>query len=64
MGKRSYEIPPLFVRVTETERKYIEAACKIQYGRVEGNLSEFVRRSVLLVSKQIIARHRKKGGGS
>lgn len=48
-----------FVRVPENERKIIEAAIKLKYGRVDGFISAFVRRAMLLYARQVIKKARK-----
>lgn len=52
--RRSYDVPPLFVRVTEKENDIIEAALRIKYGKAEGNKSRFVRQAVLAAAIRII----------
>ena len=62
-NKRTSEVPPLFVRLTERENRVIEAAIKLRYGEVEGNKSQFVRQAVLYVAAQIIREKRQKSEG-
>jgi len=54
---------PLFVRLDEKERQVIEYACQIERGKVQGEMSAFTRRVLLLYSKRVIERHRKKAEG-
>lgn len=54
---------PLFVRLSDKERKVIEYACKIERGKVRGEMSAFTRRILLLYSRDVIEQHRKKAEG-
>jgi len=53
---------PLFIRMSQRERKVVEYACKVRHGDVEGYLSDFSRRALLAYSKAIIKKHREKAG--
>lgn len=54
---------PLFIRMSQRERKVVEYACKVRHGAVEGYLSGFSRRALLAYSKAVIKKHREKAGG-
>jgi len=53
---------PLFIRMSQRERKVVEYACKVRHGAVEGYLSDFSRRALLAYSKAVIKQHKKKAG--
>ena len=53
---------PLFIRMSQRERKIVEYACKVRHGAVEGYLSDFSRRALLAYSKAVIQQYKKKAG--
>lgn len=54
---------PLFIRMSQRERKVVEYACKVRHGAVEGYLSDFSRRALLAYSKAVIKKRRENAGG-
>ena len=54
---------PLFIRMSQRERKIVEYACKVRHGAVDGYLSDFSRQALLAYSKAVIQQHKKKKAG-
>lgn len=52
----------LFIRLSPKEWAVVEQAIKLRYGKVDGFISEYTRRALLLYARQLIKQARKGRG--